>query len=317
MSFLLLKFYSFYLTTDILNSSSSNNAIFNITTDVVLTSKVTLESVENITIIGHRNPVVKCNDFGEVKFISCKNVSIDGIQWEGCGSMDYPGIEFYNSSDVSFKKCSFYNCKGTSASISEMSGNMYVIKCNFTHSNSSVHGSAVHYIPNIYSHSQHYLLLQNSNFLFNIVNETVVYIDGSGSRITGQVYLQDSTLVNTGEPVHISYCNLYIEGSVLFQENAAVYGGGIYSNNSAIMYFDKSYVKFLSNTATADGGAIYLDNSRIMFEANSVVAFDGNRAQENGGVVYSNSSDIAFNGNLSVIFFKNEATYTGGGVHCT
>jgi len=183
----------------------------------VLSSKVTIEGVENITIIGLGNPVVKCNDIDAVKFVSCKNVTIKGIQWEGCGSMDYPGIEFYNSSDVSFKRCSFYNSKGLSVLMSEMCGNVYITKCNFTHTNNSGNGLGIHYILGAYNHNQQYLLIQNSNFHFNKVSQSVIYIDGSGSRITGHVYLQDSTFVNnTGVPVQISYCNLYIEGSVLF-----------------------------------------------------------------------------------------------------
>ena len=284
----------------------------------MFSSKETIEGVENITIIGHRNPVIKCNYIGAVKFISCKNVTIEGIQWEKCGSKDHPGIEFYNSSDVSFERCSFYSSEGTSVSLSEMCGNVYIFKCNFTHNNSSGNGSTVHYIPNVYSNKQHCLLIQNSNFLFNQVNQSVVYIDGSGSRITGQVYLQDITFVNNmGVPVHISFCNLYIEGSVLFQGNTAMYGGAIYSNNSAVMYFDNSNVHFTNNTATAEGGSIYLDNSRMTFEANTIVTFNGNSAHRNGGAVYSTYSDLAFNGNASVIFFNNEAKYRGGGgVYC-
>ena len=285
----------------------------------MLSSKVTIEGVENITIIGHRNPAVKCNDFGAIKFISCKNVSIEGIQWKECGSIDNPGIEFYNSSDVSFEKCSFYSSKGTSVLMSEMCGNVYIIKCNFTHSNSTGNGSAVYYIPNVCSHNQHFLFIQKSNFLFNKVNQSVVYIDGSGSRITVQVYLQDSTFFNNmGVPLYISYCNLYIKGSVLFQGNTAVYGGAIYSNNSAVMYFDKSNVNFLTNTVSADGGAIYLVNSRIAFEVHAKVTFNGNSAQEHGGAVYSANSNITFNGSSSVMFFNNEAgrKKRGGGVYC-
>ena len=97
---------------DFLNNISSDNVVVNITTDVVVSSIVTVECLKNITIIGNRNPVVKCNDVGAVKFISCKNVTIEGIQWEGCGFIHYPGIGFYNSSDVSLEGCAFHNSKG-------------------------------------------------------------------------------------------------------------------------------------------------------------------------------------------------------------
>jgi len=64
---------------DILNNISSNNTIVNITTDVILSSNMALEGLENIVIIGDSNPVVKCNDVGAVKFISCKNIPIECV----------------------------------------------------------------------------------------------------------------------------------------------------------------------------------------------------------------------------------------------
>jgi len=64
---------------DTLNNISSNDVIVHITTDVVLSSNLSLEGLKNITIKGHNNPVVKCNDVGVVKFILCKNITIEGI----------------------------------------------------------------------------------------------------------------------------------------------------------------------------------------------------------------------------------------------
>ena len=308
--------FTFYSIADILNNISSNNTIVNITTDVELFSNVTLEGRENIMIIGHRNPVVKCNDVGAVKFISCKNITIEGIQWEGCGSKDYPGIEFYNSSNVSFKRSSFHNSKRRSVLLSEMSGNVHIDNCNFTHkSKYSGHGAAIHYVLNTNSSNKHWLVVQNCKFIFNRATQSVVYIDGSGSRIPGHVYLQDNVFVNnTGVPIYISHTNLHIRGSVLFKGNTAKSGGGIYSNNSTVIFYDKSDVNFISNSVTANGGAIYQVYSKIIFEANSVVTFKNNNAR-NGGAIYSNKSHITFDGNSSVTFKNNEARY-GGAVYC-
>jgi len=299
------------LIADILNKTSSNN-ISIITTDGVLSSYVTVEGLENITIIGHGNPVVKCNDVGIVKFISCKNITIEGIQWEGCGSRDYPGIEFRNSSNVSFKRCSFRNSKGRTASLSEVSGNVYI---------------------------------QNGSFFSNEATESVIYIDSSSSKITGHVYLQDSVFVNnTGVPVYISHTNLHIRGSVLFEDNTAKSGGGIYSNNSNVTFSDNCFVNFTDNSATVNGGAIYLTASRILFGAtstvdydiankngddihnklpeitfgsNSNVKFNSNKASNGGALYCVNSSHITFKGNPSVIFINNEASKVGGAVYCS
>ena len=307
--------FTFHSITDILNNISSNNTIVNITTDVELSSIVTLKGLENIMIIGHRNPVVKCNDVGAVKFISCKNITIEGIQWKGCGSKDYPGIELYNSSsNVSFERCSFNN---STVLLSEVSGNVYIKNCNFTHKYEySGHGAAIHYSPNTNSSNKHWLVVQNCKFIFNKATQSVVYIDGSGSRIPGHVCLQDNVFVNNTEvPIYISHTNLHIRGSVLFKGNTAKSGGGIYSNNSTVIFYDKSDVNFISNSVRANGGAIYQVYSKIIFEANSVVTFKNNNAR-NGGAINSEESHITFNGNSSVTFNNNEASYEGGAVYC-
>ena len=94
--------FTFYSIDNALNKISSNDVI-DIISDTVLSTIFTLEGLENITIIGHKNPVVYCNNTGAIKFISCKNVTIEGIWWKHCGSILYPAIEFYNSSTLSFE----------------------------------------------------------------------------------------------------------------------------------------------------------------------------------------------------------------------
>ena len=308
--------FTFHSIDDILNNISSDNTIVNITTDVVLSSIVTLESLENIMIIGYRNPVVKCDDVGAVKFISCKNITIEGIQWEGCGSKVYPEIEFYNSSNVSLKTCSFHYSKGRSILLSEVSGNVYINNCNFAHNNKyRGHGAAIHYLPNTNSSAQHRLMVQNCKFIFNRATQSVVYIDGSHSRIPGHVYLQDNVFVNNrGVPIYISHTNLHITGSVLFNGNTAKSGGGIYSNNSTVIFYDKSDVNFISNSVRANGGTIYQIHSRMIFQANSIVTFKYNYAKY-GGSICSDNCNITFNGNSSVTFNNNEA-WNGGAILC-
>ncbi|XP_065895655.1 uncharacterized protein [Dysidea avara] len=295
-------------------SNMSSNTMVNITTDVVLSSNMTLKGLENIMIIGHRNPVVNCNDVGAVMFISCKNITIEGIQWEGCGSKDYPGVEFYNSSNVSFERCSFHNSKGRSVLLSQVSGNVYINNCNFTHKiEYSGHGAAVHYSPNTNSHGQHKLVIQNSQFIFNRAKKSVVYIDGSGSRITGHVYLQDNVFVNNkGVPIYSSHTNLHISGSVLFKANTAESGGGIYSKRCSVIFYDKSNVNFISSFVTDNGGANY---SRLAFGENSIMTFKDNHANF-GGTIYSDNSNITFDGNSSVTFNNNNASDYGGAVYC-
>ncbi|XP_065894020.1 uncharacterized protein [Dysidea avara] len=341
--------FTFHSIDDILNNISSNNTILNITNDVELSSIVTLEGLENIMIIGHRNPVVKCNDVGAVKFIYFKNITIEGIQWEGCGSKDYPGIEFYNSSDIYFERCSFYNSKGKSVLLSEVSGsailhynssdisiescsfynstgqavvlsnvsgNINISSCTFTHNNHYTgHGGAIHYTPKTSFISQ--LIIEHSNFSFNSIAQSVIYLDGSAAKHLHHNSVQNSVFIsNQGVPIYILHTNLHLSGNVLFRGNKARTAGGIYSNYSTVIYDDKCSVNFEGNSVEMYGGAIYQSHSTQSFEGNSVVTFIGNSAEDYGGAVFSDwMSHITLEGSSNITFTGNEAS-DGGAVYC-
>jgi len=303
--------------SDVLNYISSDNVIVNITSDDMLSSNITLVGLENVTIIGHRNPVVNCNNIGAIKFISCKNIIIEGIQWENCGSIIYPGITFYNSSNILFESCSFSNSEGRSVLLSEVLGYVYINNCNFTHKvEYKGHGAAIHYSTGTDRHSRHKLMIMKTKFISNRATKSVVYIDGSGSRIRDRVYLQDNVFVNnTGVPVYISHNSLYIRGSVLFKGNVAKSGGGIYSNASNIIFMKNSNADFSNNSATLDGGAIYQINSRIFYKINSIVTFKDNGAKRYGGAVYAVNSNLTLDSDSSTTFNNNEAGWDGGALY--
>jgi len=299
--------------TDVL----TKNAIFNITFNDLLYSQVTLEGLDNVTIIGHRDPVVKCNDVGAVKFISCKNVTIDSIWWEGCGSKYYPGIEFYNTSNISFQRCSFHRFKSRGISISEMYGNVHINNCIFTHIEYTNHGTVIHYLASAHSHTEPKLIIQNCKFTLNRAIQSIIYIDGSSNSIPVDIYLKDDVFLNnTGVMLYISHSILYIKGDANFKGNFAKAGAGIYSNNSIVKFCDNSVANFTRNSATVNGGAAYLIDSIIFFGANSIITFIYNKANDSGGAVYSSNSKILFESNSSVSFNVNKASNDGGAISC-
>ena len=75
---------SLYVALDNLTS----NVLINITTDVELPSIIQIIGISNITITGHNNPTVNCNNSGGLHFTSCYNCTIEGITWEGCGAIN-------------------------------------------------------------------------------------------------------------------------------------------------------------------------------------------------------------------------------------
>ena len=313
-----------YSTVDVLNNVTTSNTIINISTDVVLSSIVTLEGLDNIRIIGQGNSTVNCNDIGSVKFISCNNVTIEGVIWERCGFDNAPGIEFYNSSNIVLQSSSFHHSVGQAVVLSNMLGNVYINDCQFTHNKYyKGHGAAIYHTSSPEQSTQVQLVINNCDISFNGPAESVVYIDNSNNKVNGHIsLLQNSTLIqNKGVPIYISHTSLVLNNSVSFKDNNATAGGGIYSRNSIITFDDKCNVSFHNNSvgsngnrfASGRGGAVFAINSIIYTNGSSKVTFSNNYATFAGGAIMAiDDSPITFNGSSSVTFSYNHAGAHGG-----
>jgi len=277
----------FFSLDDALNKVSSNDLITITSHVVTLSSLVTLESVENITFIGHTNPTtVICNDIGAVKFVDCNNVTIRGINWERCGSngeSTYPGVSFYNSSEVVLLNCYLHNSTGPAVVLANISGIVSIKHCHFAHNKYRGHGAALYYLSLTDSCIQTMLEIDNSSFEYNGPAKSIVYINDISN--CSRNHLKYSMFINNkGVPIHIFHTNLHLSGSVLLKGNEANNSGGIYSNGSTVTC-DGCNVNFFDNLATASGGALYQISSKIFFRRNSNVTFTNNSGL--GGAIYS------------------------------
>jgi len=280
--------------TDVLNNVTSNT-IINISTDVVLSSNVEIKRVENITIIGHGNPTVNCNGIGSVKFVSCNNVTIEGVSWERCGSVNNSGMEFYKAFNIAIQSCSFHHSTGKAVTLSKVSGNVSINNCQFTHNKyHKGHGAAIYYAS---CHEQsNQFVIENCDFTLNGLAESVIYVDYSNHKgNSNNSLLQNSTFIqNKGVPIYISHTTLVLNNTVLFKDNKATAGGAIYSSNSIIKFNDNCNVSFYNNAANK-GGAIYQTYSTLFFKGNAVVIFKSNTAVDgNGGAIYQRYSRAFF-----------------------
>ena len=310
--------YTFYSIVDVLNNVTTSNTIINISTDVVLSSIVTLEGLNNITIIGQGNPTVNCNDIGSVKFVSCNNVTIEGVNWERCGFDNAPGIKFYNSSNIVLQSSSFQHSVGQAVVLSNMSGNVYINNCQFTYNKyHKGNGTAIYYISSPEQSTHVQLVINNCNFTFNGPAESVVYIDNSNNKVNGHIsLLQNSTFTqNKGVPIYISHTSLILNNSVSFKDNKATAGGGIYSSNSIIKFDDKCNVSFDNNLVSTNGGAIYQEaNSNMFFTMNAIAKFTRNSAIRYGSAIFTKGrSLISFEDQSQATFDDNRAR-SGGAV---
>ena len=116
---------------------------------MMLSSVVRLTHVQNIAIIGCNNPTVQCGYNGGLQFVSCHNVTIEGIIWNKCGAnanvTQEHGLFMFNSSNIAFLNCTFHNLLGRSIVLSEVSGSVNINNCNFTHSHYKNHSTAILY----------------------------------------------------------------------------------------------------------------------------------------------------------------------------
>ena len=300
---------TYHSTFDTLVNGASNNSIINISTTTVLSSIVVLEYLENITIIGDS---IDCKNTGSVKFISCKNVTFEGISWERCGSSTNPAIGFTHSSNVVIQSCSFHHSTGQAVVMSNMSGNVYINNCQFTHNNEyKGHGTAIH-ISQSENHVQSKTVIDKCNFALNGPAQSVVYVDDMPTF--RNLIIQNSVFVqNEGVPIYISFTSLHLNDNLLFEQNEATAGGGIYSIHSNIVFHDTSDVTFHRNSAQTNGGCMVLNESNVSFIGKSTAEFTNNHATQEGGVIYlSSKSNISFS-NISTLMFSNNSANDGGG----
>ena len=298
----------------------TSNVLINITTDVTLSSLVRASDLENVSIIGHDNPTVNCRN-AAIHFTFCSNCIFQGITWDGCGTENGAGLMLTDSFNItlSIGNCSFQHSKGPAVLLSKVSGDMNINHCNFIHNNHyKGHGAAIHYSSSngVSTHNKlPVFTISYSNFLYNYA-KSLVYIESSVTKHDNNInFLSVKFCDNHGVSVYAVNHNLYLNGSILFQNNTAGNGTGIYiSDHSTVVFGENSDVTFTQNSANnrGNGGAIFLrDHSNVIFDNNSMTTFSDNEAT-NGGAIYCEvSSNITFKSTSKVTFNHNTARVGG------
>ena len=250
----------------------TSNVLINITTDVTLSSLVTVSDFENVSIIGHNNPTVNCRNVVEIHFAFCNNCIFQCITWDGCGNENGAGLMLANSFNITIGNCSFQHSKSPAVLLSEVSGDVIINHCNFIHNNHyKGHGAAIHYSSSngVSTHNKlPVFTISDSNFVYNYA-KSLVYIESSVTKHDNNInFLSVKFCDNHGVSVYAVNHNLYLNGSILFQNNTAGNGTGIYiSDHSTVVFGENSDVTFTQNSAKhrGSGGAIFLrDHSNVI-----------------------------------------------------
>ena len=293
----------------------TSNTIINIITDVELSSVMQLMDVNNISIIGHNNPTVDCNNTGALHFMSSHNITIKGIKWKRCGTVNNknhrPGLEIYNCSDVIIKDSSFKFSAGRSLALVNILGQVSIDYCEFTQNKiHDDHGAAIYYSSLI--DTENVLTINNCNFSNNRA-KSAVYVHGKYGLTREFLHLNNSVFsYNQAIPLYAVDQHVWINGNVYFQGNSAENGGGIFLDHTELILSDDSNVTVSSNTAF-QGSAFYITNTaNITFKGRCMVMH--NNAINVGAFYSTDHSTITFSEESIVSFLNNEAR-RGGAIY--
>ena len=303
-----------------------SNAVVIIAENITLSSTLQFFELDNISLIGYNNCSIQCENDGGLQFTSCSNVTIVNITWNLVTSKTNmsnnlsPQITFYGSSNITIDNCTFQHSVGQAVVLSEMSGNVDIQHCKFVNNyniiySHRVQGSAIHYSSNCSKVSEGRLMINDCYFSDNSGIASLILLENHNNTLCESVVLQNSTFTNNqGVCIYLSNQNLYIKGNVLFENNVAENGAGIFINDHSNVTFSKtSNVSFAHNRAVSSGGGIYINNwSNVVFDNNAYVIFSSNKAGKSGGTIHTfNNSGATLKENSTVQFLYSNADLGG------
>jgi len=286
---------------------------------LVLSSVIFLEGRNHLSFIGHNNLTVNCVNGGRLYIIESNNIMIKGINWIGCGGNSKPGIQILDSYDIEIQNCIFQHSLHQAVTLHYQmwfSGTVNINHCKFVNNNRyKAHGSAIDY--STLTNSPRFnitIIINNCKFSYNEVAMSLVYIGSPFAKLE----LNNSGFYNNqGVSVYLqTIADLSVNGEVIFENNLAVNGAGIYVyDNSTVIFGKNSNVKFINNSVYQNGAAIFLSSySSVSFDQNSIVTFNDNNAI-NGNVYSAASSNVIFKGTSQVTFSNNSVTRYGAAIY--
>ena len=266
----------------------------------------------NISIIGHNDATVTCVNGGRLELHNHYYLIIEGVIWIGCGGYSdiltpviLIGFHTSNQNDytITIQNCSFQHSIAPAVAYFQNKENMNinVNHCNFINNNVSHNrgqGVAI-YFTSLYGK----VTINNCNFSYNGLAKSIIYI-----KSFAKVYINNSIFYsNQGVPVYLSnYSILHIHGKVLFENNIAENGAGIYISDHSTILFDKNSIVKCNNNYASNGTIYSVASSTVIFKENCEVTFSNNSATQYGAAIYSvNNSNVTFTENSKVKFMNN------------
>ena len=300
----------------------ASNVVVKLADRAILSSVVWLEYLRNVSIIGENNFTVLC-DRSYIQIHHCNDLTFQGITWIGCGAHNLISNSAYAlmivaGSSLFIQKNTFQYSFGPALHFQKGYSDYTITNCSFMNSNYRGHGAAI-YIDHYPSYSDA-SVINNCDFSYNEGVKSIIYLpmDDSYYSYNGSMYFNNTTFYNNqGVSIYLSSnCFVHISGDILFKNNIAENGAGIYiSDHSTVVFGDNSNVKFINNSVDHNGSTIFMNNhSSVTFEQNSIVTFNDNKGIS--GTIYSeDNSNITFKATSQVIFSSNSVTQYGAAIY--
>ena len=216
--------------------NTSSNTVINITSSISLHNVIEVRNLSRITIIGN-GVTVTCNNSGNVAFIYCTNVCIQGITWDQCG---YPNnlylnyaVFFLATGNVSIRECTFQNSEVCYVVIFNQVSEAVVVENSRFLFNTVANSSLCEYVASLDISSK-----ENPETVYFFINETLFYHNGA---------------LDYGESSILS-CNLQsLQQVVIIMENLKVstslgLGGSLVCVSQYYIYIYLTNVTFLNNS---------------------------------------------------------------------
>ena len=139
-----------------------------------------------------------------------------------------------------------------------------------------------------------------------------IWLDNSNLSMNGNNCFVECTAAYEGGGIFSYASNATLPGNNTFVSNSATTGGGIHSRWSNVGIASISNTAFRFNTAVF-GAGIFTDNST--FEFSGVSNITNNHASHTGGGMYAARSILNFLATSSVTIIANNAVRDGGGMY--
>ena len=114
-----------------LNHVENNSVVYILTNSVTLQSKVVVDCLHNISIVGADSSTVECDNTGCLQFESCSNLSIENVVWNNCSCRNDAlpaGISIQKSENLHLQNCKHQNSLSTAVYLENVCGTI-----NFDH----------------------------------------------------------------------------------------------------------------------------------------------------------------------------------------